>query len=136
MADLAASRDSVLAELERVLESSVFESAGRSRTLLKFVVEETLNGRADRLKEYTIGTEALDKAGSFDPRTDPIVRAEVSRLRTRLERYFADAGRADPIVITLPKGSYIPSLWSAPKRQARFMRWRKASAPGSPLGPG
>ena len=93
MANLAASRDSVLAELERVLESPVFESAGRSRTLLKFVVEETLNGRADRLKEYTIGTEALDKGGSFDPRTDPIVRAEISRLRTRLDHYFADAGR-------------------------------------------
>jgi serine/threonine-protein kinase len=78
--------------------------------LLKFVVEESVNGRADRLKEYTIGAEALGKGESFDPRTDPIVRAEASRLRFRLERYYAAEGQTDPLVIALPKGGYAPQF--------------------------
>jgi eukaryotic-like serine/threonine-protein kinase len=110
MAVFAPSRESVIAELHRVLGSTGFEASGRSRTMLSFLVEETLAVRADRLKEYTIGVEALGKGESFDPRTDPIVRAEISRLRGKLERYYAGEGRGHPIVITLPKGSYIPQF--------------------------
>ena len=73
-------------QLERVLSSSVFKRAERSSALLRFVVEQTLNGGADRLKEYTLGAEALGRGESFDPRADPVVRAEASRLRGRLER--------------------------------------------------
>jgi hypothetical protein len=65
------SRDSILEQLGKILSSSLFEGAGRSRTLLKFVVEESVNDRADRLKEYTIGAEAFGRGDSFDPRTDP-----------------------------------------------------------------
>jgi hypothetical protein len=88
--------------MERVLSSSVFQGAGRSRALLKFLVEESVADRTERLKEYTIGAEALAKGDAFDPRTDPIVRAEASRLRSRLERYYASEGRDDPVVIVLP----------------------------------
>jgi hypothetical protein len=45
-----------------------------------------------RLKEYTLGAEALGRGTSFDPRTDPIVRAEVSRLRGRLDALLRDGG--------------------------------------------
>ena len=106
----AVSRELVIEQLDRVLASSLFQGAVRSRALLTFIVEETLNSRIDRLKEYTIGAEALDRGDSFDPRTDPIVRAEASRLRGRLERYFASEGREDPIIIVLPKGSYVPQF--------------------------
>ena len=106
----AVSRDLILEQQARVLASSLFQGAVRSRALLRFIVEESLDGRTDRLKEYTIGAEALGRGDSFDPRTDPIVRAEASRLRGRLERYYAAEGRADPIVILLPKGSYVPQF--------------------------
>jgi serine/threonine-protein kinase len=101
-------RESILAELEKILSSSAFTGAERSRTLLKFLVEHTVTDRADHLKEYTIGAEALGKGDSFDPRTDPIVRAEASRLRGRLERYYAVEGQADSVAVVLPKGSYVP----------------------------
>src|SRR5258708_604848 len=106
----AVSRDLILEQLERVLASSLFQGAVRSCALLKFIVEEFLNGRIDRLKEYTIGADALGRGESFDPRTDPIVRAEASRLRARLERYYAAEGLADPVTIILPKGSYVPQF--------------------------
>ena len=120
----AISRDLIIEQLDKVLASSLFQGAARSRALLKFVVEEFLNGRIDRLKEYTIGAEALDRGDSFDPRTDPIVRAEASRLRARLERYYAREGHADPIVIVLPKGSYVP----------QFLDLKLATAPVSTHG--
>ena len=101
---------STRAQLAKILSSSLFANSERSRALLRFVVEQTLEQQTERLKEYTLGTEALGRGASFDPRTDPIVRAEVSRLRTRLEHYYAAEGRADPVEIVLPRGTYIPQF--------------------------
>jgi eukaryotic-like serine/threonine-protein kinase len=103
-------RASVLTQLERVLSSSPFRRAERSSALLRFIVEETLDGRADRLKEYTLGAEALRRGESFDPRADPVVRAEASRLRARLDQYYETSGQTDPIVISLSKGGYVPQF--------------------------
>jgi eukaryotic-like serine/threonine-protein kinase len=81
-------------------------------------VEETLNGNAGELKEYTIGAQALERGDSFDPRTDPIVRAEASRLRTRLALYYATEGLGDAVVISLPKGSYVPVFETGTQNRA------------------
>jgi hypothetical protein len=98
----------VEAHLERVLASRTFRSADRSRRLLDFLVRETLAGRADRLKDYTLGAEALGRGDQFDPCTDPIARVEASRLRARLDMYYATEGVADPLRIVVPKGGYVP----------------------------
>ena len=103
-------RESIDAALERLLRSVTFQGAERSKQLLRFVVDETVADRADRLKEYTLGAEGLGKGDSFDPRSDPIVRAEASRLRARLERDYTTEGQHDPVVIALPKGSYVPQF--------------------------
>jgi hypothetical protein len=107
-------RDGVLEQLERVLSSAVFRRADRSSALLRFIVEQTLDGHADRLKEYTLGAEALGRGESFDPRTDPVVRAEASRLRTRLEQYYETTGGSDPVIVRLPKGTYVPQFAPRP----------------------
>jgi eukaryotic-like serine/threonine-protein kinase len=107
-------RDGILQQLERVLSSSVFRRADRSSALLRFIVEQTLDGQADRLKEYTLGAEALGRGDSFDPRTDPVVRAEASRLRTRLDQYYETIGGNDPLLLTLPKGTYVPQFTTKP----------------------
>ena len=107
-------RELTLEELEAVLSSKTFQGAERSAALLRYIVERTLNGQSDRLKEFTLGAEALGRGESFDPRTDPIVRAEASRLRSRLERYYAGEGRARSLVIEVPKGSYVPLLRERP----------------------
>ena len=104
----------ILEQLARVLSSDGFRRAERSSVLLRYVVEQTVNGRADRLKEYTLGVEALGRGDSFDPRTDPIVRAEASRLRARLERYYETEGANDPLILLLPKGTYVPSFSPRP----------------------
>lgn len=99
-------RAQVEAQLARMLASASFRQAERSATLLRYLVSRSLHGDGDRLKEYTVGVEALGRGVGFDPRTDPIVRAEASRLRGRLERYYAGPGAADTLLIELPKGAY------------------------------
>ncbi len=96
----------VLDQLARILASDQFAHAERLSQLLRFTVEQTLNGNSEELKEYTLGLAVFGRAVSYDPRTDPIVRVEMGRLRSKLTEYYAAEGKNDPIVIDLPKGSY------------------------------
>jgi len=105
---MPATPEDVRRQLNRVLSSPVFTSSGRLRRFLEFVVERTLAGDGERLKEYVIGIEVFDRDATYDPRLDSIVRVEAARLRTKLAEYYAGDGRADPIVLTLPKGGYAP----------------------------
>jgi Tol biopolymer transport system component len=110
MDNTSVTRESVLEQLDRVLGSTAFRGADRSTAMLRYVVGRALENDTNRLKEYTLGVEALGRGEGFDPRTDPIVRAEASRLRTRLERYYESDGRHDLVHIVLPKGSYVPQF--------------------------
>lgn len=102
------SKEAVRRQLERILSGTTFAGAGRMRRFLSFVVEETLAGRAERIKEYAIGLEVFDRPPAFDPRADPLVRVEARRLRAKLDSYYEREGRSDPIRIVLPKGGYVP----------------------------
>jgi serine/threonine-protein kinase len=77
----------VLEQLNRILVSKTFQPVERLKRFLSFVVEETLAGRGDHLKEFLVGIEVFAKEASFDPRNDPIVRVQARRLRARLARY-------------------------------------------------
>ncbi len=103
-----ASQDEARAQLDRILTSAEFDATPREQSFLKYVVGETLDGRASRIKAYTIAVEVFGRSGSFDSQNDPIVRIEASHLRRSLERYYLTAGRSDPIVISIPKGGYVP----------------------------
>ena len=102
--------DLIQTELERVIVSRAFDASLRNRAFLRFVVEETLAGRSDRIKAYTIGTSVLQRDAGFDPQADPIVRIEASRLRRSLERYYLIAGQDDLVRIDVPKWGYVPSF--------------------------
>lgn len=105
---MLATPEDVRRQLERILSSPLFSSSERLRRFLTFVVDQTLAGDGDRLKEYVIGVEVFDRDADYDPRLDSIVRVEAARLRAKLAEYYAGEGRADPIVLTLPKGGYAP----------------------------
>lgn len=105
----------VRAQVRRISESATFRHSERRQNFLRYVVDEALAGRADRLKGYVIATEVFGRPLSFDPQIDPIVRIEAGRLRDKLHEYYATEGRSDTIVIDLPKGSYVPALKAAKK---------------------
>lgn len=95
-------------ELEQVLASKTFRQVERLQRFLSYIVEETLAGHGDHLKEYPVGVDVFGKPTSFDPRMDPIVRVQARRLRMRLFEYYQGEGQADSLVIELPKGGYEP----------------------------
>ena len=95
-------------QLARILSSKTFSQVDRLKRFVDFIVEETVAGRGGDLKEYVIGVQVFGKEASFDPRTDPIVRVQARRLRTRLARYYLDEGNSDEVVVDLPKGGYAP----------------------------
>jgi TolB-like protein len=96
--------------LERILKSGPFAQSQRRQRFLEYIVKETLAGRGDRLKGYTIAREVFDRPEEFDPNLDPIVRMEAARLRDRLREYYEGDGRNDPIRIELRKGTYTPQI--------------------------
>jgi predicted ATPase len=106
--------EAALDALARVLASETFAKAPVLRRLLDFLVDRTIRGRTDELKEYVLGVDVFDRGSTFDPRVDTIVRVQARRLRARLAEYYGGPGRDDPIVIDLPKGSYAVAFRAAP----------------------
>ena len=126
------SPDSVRRQLQRVLTSPGFSRSERLGSFLRFVVEETLHGRPEQLKETVIGTEVYGKKADYDPKSTAVVRVEAAKLRARLTEYYAGPGHSDPVVIEVPKGSYAP-IWSGPKAPPVFWRRRPVLVLGSIL---
>jgi TolB-like protein/Tfp pilus assembly protein PilF len=107
-------------QLQRILTSKSFRQADRLKRFLSFIVEETVAGRGERLKEFVVGVEVFGKPESFDPRNDPIVRVQARRLRAQLSRYYREEAPDSEVVIELPKGGYAPTfkhLKTAPVRR-------------------
>ena len=97
-------------ELERILSSPVFEASQRNRQFLQYVVEETLAGRSDRIKAYSIATQVFGRGDDFDPLQDSIVRIEAARLRRELEHFYLKQGPGPLVQISIPKGTYVPDV--------------------------
>src|SRR5438876_1231919 len=104
----APSADAVEAQLSRILACKIFSRSRDLCRFLRFVVEQTLCNRSVRLKEYLIGVTVFERGESFNPSTDPIVRVQARRVRSKLELYYQTEGRNDPVTIDLPCGAYVP----------------------------
>jgi hypothetical protein len=115
------SDDEIQAQLNRILSSKVFARSRRMRRFLEYTVEQSLLNNSTSVKEYTVALCVYDKPASFDPRMDPIVRVEASRLRSKLRDYYEDEGRSDPILISIRKNGYSPT----------YERWN--SRPAAPV---
>src|SRR5262245_27518355 len=105
----ALSHTQVRAQLNKILGSALFARSERLSEFLRYVVEETLHGNSGALKEQVIAHDVYSRGPSYDPNADPIVRVDARRLRDKLREYYAEAPM-DSVLITLPKGSYVPSF--------------------------
>ena len=102
------SQEEVRQQLERILSSPEFRLPERARRFFEFVVTETLEGRREYLKAFTIAQAVFGRDANFDAQQDPCVRIEAGRLRRELEHYYLTAGGADRVIITIPLGGYTP----------------------------
>jgi TolB-like protein len=96
--------------LERLLASRRFARAERHSRFLRYIVDETLTGKGHQLKESLLGAEVFGRPADYDPRVDPVVRVEATKLRGRLEEYYREDGAAEPVVIDFPRGGYVPQF--------------------------
>jgi eukaryotic-like serine/threonine-protein kinase len=101
-------------QIGRIVSSDLLSRSPSLCRFLRFVVDETVDGRGESLKEYIIGLQVFDRDSSYDPRIDPIVRVQARKLRSRLDEYYQGPGAADPLIIELPKGRYVPSFSTKP----------------------
>lgn len=97
-------------QVKKILDHPLFIRSGILRRFLLYIIQETLSGRTNKLKEYTIAIEVLNKPADFKPRNDCVVRIHAGRLRNLLTTYYKEAGKEDELIISMPKGRYIPSF--------------------------
>ncbi len=105
-----AERSQILDQCDRVLESSWFRSTLRCSTLLRYIVDGAVHGRAEQLKERMIAVKAFHRNPAYDNNTDPIVRIAAGEVRKRLAQYYNDPKNSGQIHIELPIGSYVPEF--------------------------
>ncbi|MFN0170341.1 MAG: hypothetical protein ACKV22_28310, partial [Bryobacteraceae bacterium] len=114
----------------KILASELFSHAESLSRLLRFVVERTLDGQSDQIKEYTLGVEVFGRGESFDPRLDTIVRAQARRLRAKLEKYYQSANDVDGVRIDLAPGSYVPEFHDFDPRGEATGKGQQPEEPG------
>jgi serine/threonine-protein kinase len=100
----------VRSELERLLASPSLRDSDVLKRFLQYIVENTLAGEGDRLKEYRLGVEVFGRDPSFDPKVDPVVRMAARRLRAKLQEHYENGGRVASVRIEVPKGAYATSF--------------------------
>jgi hypothetical protein len=127
-----AGRHAILEQLERLLANVRFKNSKRCPSLLRFLVENTLEGRTEHLRERTLGIDVFGRAQDYDTNADPIVRATAGDIRKRIAQYYHEPGHENDIRIDLPSGSYVPEFHLPPVvkappvvRAAWLKRWWK-----------
>lgn len=106
-------KDAILRELQAILASPQFCNSKRYPALLEYIVKHTLAGRADLLKERTLGVEVFHRPPTYDTNTDTVVRYTAGEVRKRLLLYYSEHGHDARVRISLPPGSYIPEFTCA-----------------------
>jgi len=96
--------------VERILGSELFRKSGRLAAFLRFVCEQHWKGLTETINEQRIGTAVFQRAPGYHVGDDSIVRSQARFLRQRLEEYFNTAGAQEPLLLMIPKGSYVPAF--------------------------
>jgi hypothetical protein len=110
LAEIATRRDEILEQLSRILASPHFKHSRQYPALLRYVVEQTLNGNAAALKERALGIAVFHRDADYDTNLDPVVRTCACEIRKRLAHYYQESGRGGELRIDLPPGSYHPEF--------------------------
>jgi len=119
-------------QLARIVNGPTFVSSARLCRFLTYIVNRTIEGDRDNLKEYSIAIEVFDRTSEYDPNIDAIVRVEARRLRAKLKAYYEEGpGTADSVLIALRPGSYVPMFrWLDAKQPVQEEGTHLAAQPG------
>jgi hypothetical protein len=122
--------------VQRVASSRHLAKAPQLREILLYVSHRVLADHAATIGEQEIGCKVLGRRPDFNPNEDNIVRVQIRHLRKKLEDYFSMEGVAEPLVLTIPKGSYLPHFEPRPEHLAQDAMAVSAEAPAPVAFPG
>lgn len=94
--------------IARIAASAHLRKALRLTDLLRFLTERSIIGSTTSLREHEIGSSVFGREPDYDTSQDNIVRVQVSQLRKKLDNYFTLEGLGEPIIVEIPRGSYMP----------------------------
>jgi hypothetical protein len=100
-------RERSLNQIQTLVSSHTLHGSESLCKLLRYLAEHALDHPGVPLKEYQIATEVFGRSMDFDPQVDSTVRVQAGRLRLKLAEYYGAEGAVDPIIVDLPKGTYI-----------------------------
>ena len=106
----------VRAELDAMLQAPIFIQSSRCKRFLGYIVEHTLMGKADQLKERTIGIGVFERANDYDTGDDSIVRVTANEVRKRISQFYRESSAPHLLQIELPRGAYVPEFRIQPCR--------------------
>jgi hypothetical protein len=105
-----AEKEMVREQMNRLLETSHFKNSKRYPALFRFIVEETLEGRGEYLKERLLGVRVFDRPADYDTAADPIVRVTIAEIRKRIAQYYHEDAHESEMRIELLPGHYEPEF--------------------------
>ena len=101
----------IVEALRLILRSARFSGSKQCQTLLQYLVEHSLRGQDDELKERIIGIEVFGRKSDYDTSEDAVVRARVGEVRKRLAQYYtSEEGQDSPVRVVIAPGSYRPTF--------------------------
>jgi len=101
--------------LDALVESDTFSGSERLIGFLAYVVNEVLDGRGDVIRAKSIALDVYHYEPDEIERRESVVRVDAGRVRRKLQKYYEEEGKVDPVQIDLPKGGYVPVFRSLPK---------------------
>jgi hypothetical protein len=104
-------KDQVRRQMERLLETAHFKNSRRYPALFRFIVEETLEGRGEFLKERLLGIRVFNRPPDYDTADDPIARVTIAEIRKRIAQYYHEEAHESEMRIELMPGRYEPEFY-------------------------
>jgi hypothetical protein len=104
-------KDQVRRQMERLLETAHFKNSRRYPALFRFIVEETLEGRGEFLKERLLGVRVFNRPPDYDTADDPIARVTIAEIRKRIAQYYHEEAHESEMRIELMPGRYEPEFY-------------------------
>lgn len=101
-------RPEISTEINKLVNSETLHGSESLCKLLRYLTQHALEHPGVPLKEYQIATEVFGRPSDFDPHLDSTIRVQAGRLRLKLTEYYGSEGANDPVLVELPKGTYVP----------------------------
>jgi hypothetical protein len=103
-------REQLLEQINRLVTSHALHGSESLCKLLRYLAKHAVDHPGTPIKEFQIATEVFGRSPDFDPQLDSMVRVQAGRLRSKLTEYYSSDGLEDPVVVELPKGTYVLSF--------------------------